>query len=71
MEKAAISHAHRSLALTALSVRGSVQGNEWSIFIIWVERSPVMERSVPVMHGPPPGRPRDAQLWITLIQKRL
>ena len=39
MEIAAIGPVHRSLALTALFVRGSVLGNEWSIFIIGGERS--------------------------------
>ena len=38
MERAAIERAHRSLASTALSVRGSVLGNEWSIFNIGGER---------------------------------
>jgi hypothetical protein len=39
MERAAIGPTHRSLALTALFVRGSVLWNEWSIFIIGGERS--------------------------------
>jgi hypothetical protein len=38
MERAVIGPAHRSLALTALFVRGSVLGNEWSIFMIGGER---------------------------------
>ena len=39
METAAIRRAHRSLVSAALFVRGSVLGNEWSIFIIGGERS--------------------------------
>jgi hypothetical protein len=51
MERAAIGRAHRSLALTALFVRGSVLGNEWSIFILGGDRSRVMEGSVLVAAG--------------------
>jgi hypothetical protein len=47
MERAAIGRAHCSLASTALFDPGSVLRNEWSIFIIGGDRSPVMERSVP------------------------
>ena len=51
MERAAIRRAQRSLESTALSVRGSVLGNEWSIFIVGGDGSPVMERSVLVAAG--------------------
>jgi hypothetical protein len=56
MERAVIGRAHRSLALTALCVRGSVLGDEWWVFIIGVNGPPVMEKSVPVVVAAAQGR---------------